>query len=357
MEGAVEVERVRGERATPTRELLRAVWGTYALDGEPRLGDASGTSGIRDLGGSSSLNLLARRAGRPVVVRVYLPWVDSTRLSDLQRIRGLLRDAGVPTPRVVPTADGRQMMPYDGRLVELEEYVEHDAEMDTWARLNAGMPTLGRVHSVLDGVDAADVTRYPGFANAVEAADARAVTSRGVTRIRSWGDNSADWARMCDEAEEIAEIVATAETASPPTRRQLVHGDFWDNNVLFCAGQVAAVIDLDFLGHRPRVDDLALTLFFADQTLLPALDERIPLLRRLVDWYDSGLDQPLAPEERAAIPAALARQQLWGFGHVVWLDEKPARNLVDVMVGEVRRTVAIARDLPAWRAAFAEVGA
>nr|WP_272955958.1 phosphotransferase [Actinopolymorpha rutila] len=328
------------------------------MDGEPPGVDASCTPGdlsIRDLGGSSNLNLLTERAGRPVVVRVYLPWVDATRLTDLQRIRGLLRDAGVPNPRVLPTADGQPWTSFYGRVVEMEEYVEHDADMDTWNRLNAGMPTLGRIHSVLAGVDAAPVTRCPGFANAVEATGAHAMTARGVARIRSWGDISADVARMCDEAEELAEIVAAAEAAAPPTHRQLVHGDFWDNNVLFRTGRVAAVIDLDFLGHRPRVDDLALSLFFADQTLLPADSERIPLLRGLVDHYDSGLDEPLTPEERAAVPAALARQQLWGFGHVTWLDEEPARSLVNVMVGEVRRTLPIARDLPGWRAAFAGV--
>nr|WP_238345707.1 phosphotransferase [Actinopolymorpha cephalotaxi] len=328
----------------------------YDLDGQPPLGDVSGTPeelGIRDLGGSSNLNLLAGRAGRPVVVRVYLPWVDSVRLTDLQRIRGLLREAGVPTPRLLPTANGRPWTSLGGRLVEVEEYVEHDAEMDTWTHLNAGMPTLGRIHSVLDGVDAAPVTRYPGFANAVEAADARAVAARGIARIRSWDDISADVARMCEEAEEIAEFVVTAEAAAPPTHRQLVHGDFWDNNVLFRSGRVAAVLDLDFLGHRPRVDDLALTLFFTDQTILPVEVDQIPLLRGLVDHYDRGLDHPLTPEERAAVPAALARQQLWGFGHVSKLDEKRAKSLVDVMVGEVRRTLRIARDLPGWRAALA----
>ncbi|MGW0228421.1 phosphotransferase enzyme family protein [Actinopolymorpha singaporensis] len=357
MDGAAEVE--RGERATTTGELLRAVRTTFELDDEPPLGTSSGTPGdlgIRDLGGSSNLNLLAKRAGRPVVVRVYLPWVDSTRLADLQRIRDLLRDAGVPTPRTLPTADGRPWASFDGRLVEMEEYVEHDADMDTWNRLDAGTPALGRIHSVLDGVDAAPGTRRPAFANAVDAADAQAMTARGVARIRSWGEISTDVASMCDEAEEIAEIVASAEAAVPPTHPQLVHGDFWDNNVLFRSGLVAGVIDLDFLGRRPRVDDLALTLFFADQTLLPAMDDRIRLLRRLVDRYESGLDQPLTSDERVAVPAALARQQLWAFGHVANLDEKSARSLVSVMVGEVRRTLPIARDLPGWRTAFARAG-
>ena len=40
--------------------------------------------------------------------------------------------------------------------------------------------------------------------------------------------------------------------------RQLVHGDFWDDNGLFREGRIVLVTDLDFMGVRPRVDDLAL---------------------------------------------------------------------------------------------------
>ncbi|REF36394.1 phosphotransferase enzyme family protein [Thermasporomyces composti] len=352
-------ESIEGEQAecsTPTRELLAEVWAAYRLTGEPRLLTGSGVRDLDDPTGVErgvNLNLLAEQYGRPVVVRAYLPRVTSRRLADLQRIRGLLRDAGMPIPALIPTIDEQPWISVDGRLVEVEEYVAHDAHMDTWTRLDAGMPLLGRIHATLAGVGASTETRYPDFANAVDATDALATTARGVARIRSWGDSvRRDVQRMCDEAEELADIVAAAEAASPPTRRQLVHGDFWDNNVLFRCGNVAAVIDFDFLGHRPRVDDLALTLFFADLTLTPPEDERIPLLRRLVDRYESGLDHPLAPEERAAIPAALARQQLWAFGHITRLDEASARRLAEILVRELHRTLPIARDLERWRVAF-----
>jgi homoserine kinase type II len=335
-----------------TRELLSSVWATYQLDGQPPVVEPAHGDGIGDLGGGSNLNLFATQSRRPVVVRVYRPSVGPARLAELQRIRDLLREARIPTPSLVPTANGQRWLSFGGRLVEVEEYVQHDANMDTWQRLIAGLPILGRIHSVLDGVDATYETRCPAFANAVDAADARAVTTRGVARIRSWVDVDVSVRRMCDEAEELADLVAAAEGDTPPTHRQLVHGDFWDNNVLFRSGQVAAVIDFDFLGHRPRVDDLALTLFFADLTLEPADSERIPLLRSLVDSYDTGLDQPLTPDERAAIPAALARQQLWAFGHITRLDEESARGLAKVLVGELRRTLPIARNLDRWRNAF-----
>jgi homoserine kinase type II len=213
--------------STPMSELLAEVWAAYQLTGEPRLLTGSGVrdfDGLTGLDSGVNLNLLAERHGRPVVVRVYFPRVTSRRLADLQRVRGLLRDAGVPIPTLISTTDGRPWLPYDGRLVEVEEYVAHDAHMDTWTRLDAGMPLLGRIHTTLAGVDAAAETRYLDFANAVDATDALATTARGIARIRLWRDSvSGGVQRMCDEAEELAELVAAAETASPPTHRQLVH--------------------------------------------------------------------------------------------------------------------------------------
>jgi Ser/Thr protein kinase RdoA (MazF antagonist) len=59
---------------------------------------------------------------------------------------------------------------------------------------------------------------------------------------------------------------------------QLVHGDFWDNNVGFLGGRPVLVADFDFMGERARIDDLALTLWYARCDLgvatAPAVDER-----------------------------------------------------------------------------------
>jgi hypothetical protein len=37
----------------------------------------------------------------------------------------------------------------EGRLVEVEAYVDHDAVMDSWGRLEAGMALLARTHNLL----------------------------------------------------------------------------------------------------------------------------------------------------------------------------------------------------------------
>jgi Ser/Thr protein kinase RdoA (MazF antagonist) len=71
--------------------------------------------------------------------------------------------------------------------------------------------------------------------------------------------------------------------------------------------------DFDFLGERPRTDDLALTLYHtsADITSDPAQ------LTEYVAAYETGLGTRLSQSERAAIPLAMARQPLWSIA--VWV--------------------------------------
>jgi hypothetical protein len=66
------------------------------------------------------------------------------------------------------------------------------------------------------------------------------------------------------------------------------------------------------MAERARIDDLALTLYYADtQFGLATSQDRIAALRPLVHAYASGLDTPLTDAERQALPWAIARQPLW----------------------------------------------
>jgi homoserine kinase type II len=136
----------------------------------------------------------------------------------------------------------------------------------------------------------------------------------------------------------------------------LVHGDYWDNNVLFRDGRVVLVTDLDFMGERARIDDFALTLYYTNSTFSddPTSDDRIGKLRTLVDAYDTGLDEPLSGAERAALPLALARTPLAFITMIASVDsEAGARRLAAEMTGDISWALDIARDLDRWRSAFA----
>jgi Ser/Thr protein kinase RdoA (MazF antagonist) len=337
----------RGLRATPTALVLAALRERYGIAG----------SRISDLGGSSSLNLLVGDDETRYVVRVYRPYVTAGRLAAIHEVRRALDRGGVPGPQVVTTGDGQAWVSVGGRLLEVERFVDHDGKMDSWDRLERGLPLLGLIHSLLHGIAVRAEGRAPMFANYVAPEQARVATARGTARIRSWQATPTE-ERLASMADELAALVAAGERdlveALP---RQLVHGDFWDNNVLFRGERVVLVADLDFMGGRARIDDLALTLHFADATFGhdEAEERRLVRLRRLMDAYASGLDHPLTALERAALPWAMARQPLWGIGGwVASLDDgQAARDHAAGMVAEVERALQIVRAIDRWQQAFA----
>ena len=340
---------IRGLRAAASSELLELICECYGFNN---------VSGVRDLGGSSSLNLFIAANGSRYVARVYRPYVSAARLGAIQHVRRELARGGVPCAEEVPTSDGAPSIMFEGRIIEVEHFVEGESKMETWESLELGLPWLGRIHSLLRGMRVNSEGRTPLFANHVEPFDTLAWTRRGTQRIRDWGPTPGEQ-RLIEAVEELAQRVADAEQhliLSLP--RQLVHGDFWDNNVLFQKGRIVLVADFDFMGMRARIDDLALTLYYTNSTFSedPTSDNRIACLGRLVDAYDRGLEDSLAEIERVALPLAIARQPLWWIGR--WLplldNEEEARQGLAEMAWDVEWALQIIRDFGRWQTAFAK---
>ena len=331
----------RGLRARPGPGLQRVLRDEWGLD---RVAEAV------DLGGSSSLNLLVGAAARRCVVRVHRPSVTPGRLGAIHQARGALLAGGVPCAPPVLTRQGAPWVNLEGRLVEVELYVDHDAVMDSWQRLEAGMVLLAQVHNRLRDLQVGQEVRRPRFANHLEPTEVVVSVGRGVERIRSWDPTAAE-RRLAGVAEELAELVSQAEVGLVVRLpRQLVHGDFWDNNVLFGHGRPVLLADFDFMGERARIDDLALTLWCARCDLGaeggPAQDQA--RLGHLVDRYDAGLDLRLSAGERAALPLTMARQPLSSIGGwVARLDDQAAAR---------RHAASVAPELEAVRQLMAELG-
>jgi Ser/Thr protein kinase RdoA (MazF antagonist) len=339
---------LRGLRARPGPGLLHAVqdhWG---------LGQCFEAV---DLGGSSSLNLLVEATAGRYVVRVHRPHVTPERLSAIHQTRAALEAGGVPSAPPVPTRKGAPWVRLQGRLLEVEAYVDHDAVMDSWQRLGAGIVLLAQTHNLLRHLEVGEQGRRPRFANQLDPVDVATSVRRGTARIRTWRPTAAE-RRLAAVAEELADLVTDAEAGLVPRLpRQLVHGDFWDDNVLFRHGRPVLLADFDFMGERVRVDDLARTLWCArcdlDTEGGPAED--LARLGRLVAGYDAALDRPLAAVERAALPVAMARQPLSSIGGwVVRLDDEAAARRHAASVGpELAAARRIMTELDRWRDAFA----
>lgn len=339
------VDRGPAQRARAASALFEALADHYGIQD---------THGARDLGGSQNLNLLVRGEAERVVVRVYRPWLTTARLAAIQAARRHLTNGSVPCPLPIRTRDGATWIRVGDRLVEVEPYVPHAAAMDTWDRLAAGLPMLGRIHALLRTLEVSEDGRHAPASNAIASDDALAGTLRGLRRLRAWNPSPAEL-QLATEAEELANLVDRAEREIDPFPRQLVHGDFWDNNVLLRDGRIVMVGDLDFMGERPRIDDLALTLYYTNSTFHDdqGSDDRIRRLHSLVDAYDRGLDEPLSTAERAALPLALARAPLCFIAMIARVDsETGARTLAAEMAPDVAWALAIARDLDHWQRVF-----
>ena len=333
----------RGTRAVASAELWQVLAARWAIPVQPG----------RDMGGSLNLNLLVGRGGDQLVVRVHRRSMSRARLEDIQQVRNRLHDAGVPCSALVAARDGARWAHAGGRLAEVERFIPHDGRMNTPSRLARGLPLLGRIHGLLAGVEVSPAGRAVEFANHIEPGRVLADTRAGTARIKGWNPTSHE-RRMARQAEVLAERVAAGEaglTAGLP--RQLVHGDFWDDNVFFRGDDPVFVADFAFMAERARIDDLALTLYYADTEFgLTSSRERIAALRPLVRAYESGLGGLLTDQEREALPWAIARQPLWGIGGwvVVLDDHDTARAHARATFPAIGRALQLVADIPTWQA-------
>jgi homoserine kinase type II len=297
----------RGTRAIITpdlEEFLRAQWGMRPAGAAP------------DLGGSANLNLLVTDGSSLRVARVYRPFVTGQRIAALQAARRHLARHGVPCAEPITGRGGRGWETFQGRVVEVEPYLAAPVAMNTLARVRTGLAVLGRIHALLAALCPDPAAATPRFANYVAADGLVEAVAAGTRRIRGWRPVPGE-TRLADVADQLASTLAAREQDRPaPPRRQLVHGDFWDNNVLFRRQQVALVTDFDFAGERPRTDDLALTLYYASVGITD-ITRRPAQLAELAGAYEDGLGARLSQDERAAIPLAMARQPLWSIA--VWV--------------------------------------
>src|SRR5262249_24801968 len=154
-------------------------------------------------------------------------------------------------------------------------------------------------------------------------------------------------------AVRLAGLVAAGEAGlAAGLPRQLTHGDFWDDNVFFRGEDPVFVADFGFLAERARLDDLALTLYYADTEFGLTGADRSAALRPLVRAYTGGLGSPLTQAEREALPWAIARQPLWGIGGWVAVldDEHTARAHARATFPAVGRALDLVAGIADWQA-------
>jgi Ser/Thr protein kinase RdoA (MazF antagonist) len=181
-----------------------------------------------------------------VVLHIHGPSVDRPQLAAMQRVRSLLATAGIPAVGPCVSASGETMLETDdGRLVELQPWVDHDRVINYgWEDVHRLCGVLARTHDVLSG----------------DAALAAAIACREAT-----SDLLANLERTHEPSPhfDTARSVLRHVTDREPTQLEPTHGDITDGNALIKGDEIAAIIDFGMLAARPRMADLGAAIFWS----------------------------------------------------------------------------------------------
>src|SRR5690606_41091048 len=79
------------------------------------------------------------------------------------------------------------------------------------------------------------------------------MTWKGTNRIRRWNQSSEN-KKLADAAELLEQSVSKADIPLLP--KQIVHGDYWDNNVFFKDGRIVLVNDFDYMRSEEHTSEL-----------------------------------------------------------------------------------------------------
>ena len=312
--------------------------------------------GWEDIGGGWTTNLRLDVDGRPLVARIHPIRTTTARLLAIQAARIALAEAGIPTVRPLAAPDGTTLVELsDGRHAELEPFVTWEDRMNSAPLLRLGHSLLARVHDTLRAVELPEAADWVPDANHIPSEEALAATRQGARRVRGWRHPA-----LAVFADAVVDHVETVSALESPLREdqlvQVVHGDFWDDNVLFSGGRPTALLDFGFMGRRPRIDDLALTAYFfllEPGKGIPGSEARDDI-RSFVDAYDQAATIPLSAAERAALPLAIARQPAWSVGGwVVRLDDAAARAHALAAAREFGVARSVLANLSSWQRALA----
>lgn len=312
----MELPFATGPRAVASAALLTMLARAY---------DMGALQGYADLGGTYNANLRLDTARGAFVARVHRPWVTTERLGGLRRVKQHLQAASIPVAVPIPSRRRVAYVQHDDRLVEVERFISHDGTASTWQRYEQAFGMLGRVHAALAACPAPPPPRVQNYG---EPAVLRHWVARTQQRLAA--EHTAARA-VCDTAAQLLQqIGGWWQHASGALPRQLIHGDYGGDNLLFGDARLVAVLDFDFLDVHERVFDLAYAVYWMFERLEPHVAWPQRAWQRVPDMlahYDATAQPPLSEAERRALPFEMARVPLYWMAEAAFLPDPHAAVL------------------------------
>jgi len=267
------------------------------------------------LNGAVNTIVLLKTSQGAFVARAHRPWTTAERLESVHTVMQSLKDRGFPVPKVGRTLDDRTWIQIRDRLVELQEYIPHDACIDSWDLYMHSFEILAKMHEYLltlhvDHLFPPLVSTYVTPEQALKMLeDTDAIC---VEKARELGAEDALHIRQ--QARDILEALDREwKGYADRLPRQVVHGDYGWSNVLVKGGRIVGIIDFDFMAERERVFEVAYSLYWAFDRLEGDNWQNgfFPRVGRLVDRYNYLSRWPLLDVEISVLPYEMARVPLY----------------------------------------------
>jgi Ser/Thr protein kinase RdoA (MazF antagonist) len=273
----------------------------------------------RRLGGAINHVLRVATTGGDVIVRVHRPETTPDRLYAVHLIQEHLRSAGLPIPAIMRTRAGDSWIAFNGRLVEVLEFVPGGHEVETWEDGRAAFTALGRLHAALRTIDAPDLPAPPFgcYAPPKTALALFATTEAGFRAEAAHPDYGRATEVRTATAAVLRRLVAARTAYEGDLPRVLVHGDFVGYNVLIEGDNVIAILDFDRLAEGHRVTEIARNLMYVlSRVVYPKSgtwasgvglsDSDLTAVAGLVATYVTASGWPLTQTEILALPFEMA---------------------------------------------------
>jgi Ser/Thr protein kinase RdoA (MazF antagonist) len=260
-------------------------------------------------GGLINRTLLLERGGARAVLQRVSPIFSPRIHENIAAVTARLVEAGVATPRLVPTRSGATHLvgsdvgAGDGlwRLLTHVEGVGFDAVSTPRQARSAGA-LIARFHRALDGLD----HEFVGMRASVHDTSAHLGRLAEAAATRRQHRLSGDVRALADEIAAEAEVLPELPALSP----RVCHGDLKFNNVLFAdheppaSERAVCLIDLDTVGPLSLAYELGdAWRSWCNRAGEDAAEARLDLdvLRASVEGYREGRGAGLDAETRHAL--------------------------------------------------------
>ena len=263
-----------------------------------KLGVASAPA---DLGGTMSLNLHLEELG--LVLRVHGRFESERRIRALRDLRRRLNAQGL-TVGVPEALLGDEVVIVGGRVAEVETFVEAEKPPPTWDSYLWMYEAMGRLHRAINDGAARLELPVPEVATFATPGELRAWMA--TTRNAVSGDEHAT--AIAEQVLGMLNALERQWILMEELPEHLVHGDFRLGNVARTASGVA-YFDFGFAARRPRIHELAYSLFWI--VLKPddsgrAEDFEWSRVNELFDAYEVAAQTTISERERRAVVPLLA---------------------------------------------------